>query len=209
MSAFAPHVESFVHTLASLNPFLIYCSLFAISYIENIFPPSPSDVVVVFGGYLCGLGTITLSTALIVTTLGSATGFLTMYMVGDWFGAAVVERKRFRFLPLENIHKVEEWFRKYGYWIIVANRFLSGTRAIVSFFAGMSKLKIVQTTLLCAVSALIWNWLMLYSGSFLGSNWNSITVYLSSYGEIITGVIIFSLVVWGVRWLYLRGKTHE
>jgi membrane protein DedA with SNARE-associated domain len=201
-------LEAFIHTLETLSPTLIYCSLFAIAYIENVFPPSPSDVIVVFGGYLVGLGTIDFTLALVLTTIGSITGFMTMYKVGDWFGEAIIEKKRFTFLPLESIHKVEEWFRKYGYWIIVANRFMSGTRAVVSFFAGLSKLRLVRTTVLCGISALVWNWLMLFAGTLLGKNWNSIALYLSTYSQIITGVIIFAFVVWGIRRLYIRNKAN-
>ena len=201
-------MEAFIHTLETLSPTLIYCCLFAIAYIENVFPPSPSDVIVVFGGYLVGLGTIDFTLALVLTTIGSITGFMTMYKVGDWFGEAIIEKKRFTFLPLESIHKVEEWFRKYGYWIIVANRFMSGTRAVVSFFAGLSKLRLVRTTVLCGISALVWNWLMLFAGALLGKNWNSIALYLSTYSQIITGVIIFAFVVWGIRRLYIRNKAN-
>jgi membrane protein DedA with SNARE-associated domain len=201
-------LEAFIHTLETLSPTLIYCSLFAIAYIENVFPPSPSDVIVVFGGYLVGLGTIDFTLALVLTTIGSITGFMTMYKVGDWFGEAIIEKKRFTFLPLESIHKVEEWFRKYGYWIIVANRFMSGTRAVVSFFAGLSKLRLVRTTVLCGISALVWNWLMLFAGTLLGKNWNSIALYLSTYSQIITRVIIFAFVVWGIRQLYIRNKAN-
>ncbi|MGA7160477.1 MAG: DedA family protein [Bacteroidota bacterium] len=201
-------MESFIHTLENLSPTLIYCCLFAIAYIENVFPPSPSDVIVVFGGYLVGLGTINFPAALVLTTIGSITGFMTMYKVGDWFGESIIEKRRLTFLPLESIHKVEEWFRKYGYWIIVANRFLSGTRAVVSFFAGLSKLRLVRTTILCGLSALIWNWLMLFAGSLLGKNWNSIALYLSTYSQIITGVIISGFAIWGIRRLYTRNKLN-
>lgn len=199
-------MESFINTLESLSPALIYCSLFAIAYIENIFPPSPSDVVVVFGGYLVGLGTIDFMTALAITTVGSITGFLTMYKVGDWFGESIIEKRKLSFLPLESIHRVEDWFRKYGYWIIVANRFLSGTRAVVSFFAGLSKLELLRTTLLCGVSALVWNWLMIYAGALLGRNWNTVALYLSTYSQIVTGVVLSGLAMWGARRLYLRSK---
>ena len=201
-------LESLIHTLASLDPIWIYCSLFVIAYVENVFPPSPSDLIVVFGGYLVGLGRIDFSIALLVTTIGSTTGFLTMYKIGDWFGEAIVETKKLRFLPVESIHKVENWFRRYGYWIIVANRFLSGTRAVVSFFAGLSKLRLVRTTVLCAVSALAWNWMMLYAGSLLGKNWKSIALYLSTYSEIITGLLAAAIIVWAVRRFYFRGKSH-
>jgi membrane protein DedA with SNARE-associated domain len=201
-----PPLEPFIHSLETLSPLLIYCLLFAISYIENIIPPSPSDVLVVFGGYLVGLGTIDFTIALILTTAGSITGFLTMYKVGDWFGESIIERRKLTFLSLDSIHTVEEWFRQYGYWIIVVNRFLSGTRSVVSFFAGLSKLKVLRTTLLCGVSALIWNWLMIYAGALLGKNWNSVALYLSTYSQIVSGIVISALIAWGIRRLYLRNK---
>jgi membrane protein DedA with SNARE-associated domain len=85
---------------------------------------------------------------------------------------------------------------------------MSGTRAVVSFFAGLSKLRLVRTTVLCGISALVWNWLMLFAGTLLGKNWNSIALYLSTYSQIITGVIIFAFVVWGIRRLYIRNKAN-
>ena len=51
-------MESFLHYLQTLNPLLIYVVLFLIAFLENIFPPSPSDMVVVFGGSLAGLGIV-------------------------------------------------------------------------------------------------------------------------------------------------------
>jgi len=141
-----------------------------------------------------------------MSTAGSITGFLTMYKVGDWFGESIIEKRKLSFLPLESIHTVEKWFRRYGYWIIVVNRFLSGTRAVVSFFAGLSKLKVLRTTLLCGVSALIWNWLMIYAGALLGKNWNSVALYLSTYSQIVTGIVITALAAWGIRKIYLRNK---
>lgn len=199
-------MESFIHTLESLSPALIYFLLFAIAYVENIFPPSPSDVIVVFGGYLVGLGRIDFAVTVAFTTAGSITGFLTMYKVGEWFGESIIERRKLAFLPLENIHKVEDWFRAYGYWIIVANRFLSGTRAVVSFFAGLSKLKVMRTTLLCGLSALVWNGLMIYAGALLGKNWNAVVLYLSTYSRIVSGLVLFVLITWGLRRLYVRRK---
>jgi membrane protein DedA with SNARE-associated domain len=156
---------------------------------------------------MVGLGTIDFTIALIVTTAGSITGFLTMYKVGDWFGESIIEKRKLTFISLDSIHTVEEWFRRYGYWIIVANRFLSGTRSVVSFFAGLSKLKVLRTTMLCGVSALIWNWLMISAGALLGENWNSVALYLSTYSQIVVGIMVTALVVWGIRRIYFRNKN--
>ncbi|NOX67207.1 MAG: DedA family protein, partial [Chlorobi bacterium] len=44
--------------MSSLDPILIYLILFLFAFIENIFPPSPSDVVVVIGASLIATTTM-------------------------------------------------------------------------------------------------------------------------------------------------------
>ena len=200
-------IESLLSSISTLNPLWIYGVLFAIAYIENIFPPSPSDLLIVFGGSLVGIGKLSFLPALMSATAGSTLGFVTMYIIGDWFGLAIIEKKRIGFLPLDAIHKVEAWFRRYGYWIIVANRFMSGTRAVISFFAGMSELHLGKTTVLCFLSALVWNAILIYGGTLLGANWRSIGDYLSAYSRVITLLIGLIAAAWFVIWLYRKKKT--
>lgn len=198
-------IESLIAQLQQLDPLWVYVAVFVIAYIENIFPPSPSDLMIVAGGYLVGIGHIGFWPALIVATLGSTSGFMTMYKIGDWFGIRIIEGGRMKFLPLDSIHKVEEWFRHYGYWLIVINRFLSGTRAVVGFFAGMSEVRFVPTALLCFVSALLWNGLLVYAGTLLGENWETIGFYLSTYSQIVTVLLITGAVVLLVLWKKRKG----
>ncbi|MDE3057114.1 MAG: DedA family protein [Bacteroidota bacterium] len=197
-------MESLFHSFQNLHPFWIYLALFSFAYIENIFPPTPSDIVIVFAGSLIPFGQIHFVPALVIATLGSTAGFMTMYIVGDWIGISIVEKRKLRFLPLENVHKVEEWFRRWGYALIIANRFLSGTRAVVSFFAGMSELKLLPTSVLCFFSALLWNFLLIYLGSVLGQNWHAISAYLVTYSKFVTAVILVVIIFFVVRWLYKK-----
>ncbi len=193
-------MEQLIQHLQALSPLLIYVTLFAIACIENLFPPAPSDMVIVFGGTLVSLGRVDFIPALLWATAGSTVGFMIMYKVGEWFGERILTRHRPKFLPAESIKKVETWFARYGYGIIVANRFLAGTRAVVSFFAGMSELKLGETTLLCFVSALAWNSVLLGAGYALGNNWERIGFFLSTYSQIVTGVVVVAVLIWAIRY---------
>ena len=197
-------MESVVLYLQQLNPILVYSAIFLIAYIENLFPPSPSDIMIVAGGYLVGIGHIDFLTALFIATVGSTTGFMTMYKIGDWFGVRIIEAGKIKFLPLESVHKVEGWFRKYGYWLIVVNRFLSGTRAVVGFFAGMSEVKFIPTAVLCFFSALAWNAILVYAGTLLGENWEAIGFYLTTYSQIVTALVITGIVIGTFFWVRRR-----
>jgi membrane protein DedA with SNARE-associated domain len=202
-------MEELIQYLSTLDPFWVYLSVAGIAFLENIFPPFPSDVVVVFAGSLAGIGAINFWWVLLCTTLGSTFGFMVMYKIGDWFGLKILEKGKLKFIPTESVHKVEGWFRKYGYVIIVVNRFLSGTRAVVAFFAGMSELKLPVTTLLCFLSALVWNFLLLFAGQKLGQNWKVIFFCMETYSKAVTGIILIIILLLVVRFVYKKSNSEN
>ena len=197
-------VEQLITWLQQLSPLGILAIIFFFAYLENIFPPSPSDVLLVFGGTLIGLGTIDFASMLVAATLGSTFGFMTAYGLGRYFDQRLLQGSARRYLPVNAIAQVSIWFQRYGYGVIIVNRFLTGTRAVVSVFAGVSKMNFAMTTLLCAVSAAVWNFLLLYLGKSFGKNWRNVMEYLSVYGEIITVLIVILLLILG--WKYFRQK---
>jgi len=202
-------VEDFILSLQTLDPLTICLVVFAVALVENLFPPSPSDIVVVFAGSLVGLGIVGFAAVLVSATAGGTVGFAAMYMIGRWFGRSILDRGKMRFLPKEGIEKVERWFVRYGYWLIVANRFLAGTRAVVSFFAGMSGLDLGRTTLLSLVSSLAWNAVLVSAGYALGRNWSRIGFYLTTYSQIVTGLIVLVALIILIRYARQRSNGRK
>ncbi|GBD06749.1 putative membrane protein [bacterium HR21] len=196
-------LEQWVASLQHLPPEGILLVAFLVTLVENLFPPSPSDTLLVFCGVLVGLGAVDFATMVLVATLGSVTGFSAMFWLGYQFGVRLVDTQRLRFLPLDAVETVEQWFRRYGYWVIVANRFLSGTRAVISFAAGMSKLSFPVTLVLSAVSALVWNTLLVTAGWSVGQNWQEIAHWVQLYGIVIT-VLVLGLSIGWILWRRLR-----
>ena len=122
-----------------LPVYIIILFAIAATLIENLFPPAPGDFMVIFLGSLIGLGKIDFVSLMIATTIGSTLGFTVMFLLGRFFGHKVIDSNRLKFLNEESLRKPRHWFHKYGYIIIVLNRFLTGTRAVISFLAGISK----------------------------------------------------------------------
>ena len=199
--------EDILTRIATFPPFWIYITLFFFAFVENIFPPSPSDVLLVVGGTLIGTGAVSFILALAFATLGSITGFMLMFYIGSTVDKKVIHSGRFKHIPVNSIDKVEKWFRKYGYFIIVANRFMPGTRAVISFFAGISNLELKKTTLLCFVSALAWNVIMLYLGFIFGNNVSKVDEYLTTYTNIVIAVTIIVVLFFIVRLFFRKRKT--
>ncbi len=179
---------------------------FLLTFIENIFPPSPSDVLLMFMGSLISIGTVGFFPLFITSTLGSILGFLLMYWLGFKYGNKIIKSNKLPFITKENLAKPEEWFKKYGYYIIVANRFLSGTRALISFFAGISELPIYKTTILSALSAALWNIILLLIGFEIGENIEQMNYILNIYGKILIPLIV--VLILGFL-LYNKFKTKK
>lgn len=190
--------------MSNLDPALIYFILFLFAFIENIFPPSPSDVVVVVGASLIATTTMGYLPVLFITSFGSSIGFMLMYIVGKLFGEKIIRSGKLAFITEESISTTDIWFNKWGYKLILANRFMPGTRSVISFFAGVYELELLKTFILASVSAFAWNAIIIYAGMLLGNNAERIDYYLSTYslyGTIITVVVILFFVI---RYFYKR-----
>jgi len=192
-------VESFVEFAQGLPVWAILVSTFVIAYIEHVFPPSPSDLLIAFIGTLVGIEVVGLVPTLIVATAGSVTGFASAYGIGRRYGRSLLESRWVPFITPELIDRVNAWFDRYHGLIIVGNRFLAGTRAVIAFAAGMAHLPFPRTLVYSTVSAAVWNLLLLYAGILLGSQWQEIDRWLSIYGWVIVGLVALFVAVLLIR----------
>lgn len=199
--------EDILNQISTFPPIWIYLTLFFFAFIENIFPPSPSDVVIVIGGSFIVTGVINFFLALAFATSGSILGFIVMFYIGSTVDKKVIHSGRFKYIPIDAIDKVEKWFRTYGYFVIVANRFMPGTRAVISFFAGISNLDPKKTVTLCFISALLWNTIMLYLGFVFGDNVAKVDEYLTAYSNIVIVLTVVVILFFIIRFFFRKKKN--
>jgi len=186
-------LQVMVQLINSLPPLSIYLVFFLVAYFENIVPPIPGDVLVAFGGYLAAESVIGFIPVLILTTIASVIGFMSMYWIGSRWGVQIQQKKsRFwllRFIPLEYLNKVRDWMQRWGMGVVLANRFLPGTRSVISITAGLSHTRITPTVIYSTISSILWNGILLGFGWVVHENWRLIGEYLSVYGKVILGII--------------------
>jgi membrane protein DedA with SNARE-associated domain len=201
-------LHEIISYIGSLDPALIYAVLFFFSFIENIFPPSPSDFVVLFGATLVANSTLGFIPILVLTSLGSGSGFIVMYLIGEFFGEKIIRKGKFKFIKQEYLDRADLFFHKYGYKIIIINRFLPGTRAVVSFFCGVHRLKPMHTFIYAGISSFFWNCILIYLGVKLGENLQLIDSYLSRYSQIILALTVIVIAFILIRF-WLKKKKEK
>jgi len=200
--------EYLENLLNSIDPLVAYIVLFFSAFLENVIPPIPGDTVVVIGAYLVSTEKLDFWGVIISTCIGSSFGFMAMYYFGAKFGRSFFFKKyRSKIFKENQIKKVEKWFSNWGYWVIFANRFLSGTRSVVSVFAGLFHLNAFYVFGLGLISTMIWNGILISLGLLLGDNWNVLIDYISQYNFIFI-ILTIAVVVIIFTFKYLKKKNN-
>jgi membrane protein DedA with SNARE-associated domain len=181
-----------------------YPALAGIIAAENLVPPIPSEVVLPLAGFYVGQGTLSYIGAVIAATLGSVIGAVIIYAISRYGGRAVLERWGSKVgLTEQRLDKADDWFDRYGPFVVFFGRLIPGIRSLVSIPAGTSEMSVPLFLLLTTLGSLIWNAALIGAGWGLGSQWEQVADAigpLSKYA--IVGVLVaFAglLAYWYVR----------
>lgn len=166
-----PYLDRFFDFFDTLPNSMLYFLLGLSAFVENIFPPIPGDTITAFGAFLVGTRRLDFVGVYLATTLGSLAGFMTLFWIGSLLGKKFFIEKDYRLFSAEDITQAEKWFRKYGYFLILLNRFFPGIRSIISLAGGISNMGSFRVALLALISAGAWNLIWITIGYSLGNNW--------------------------------------
>lgn len=184
--------------LLALPDVLLYVMLFGSALFENLFPPLPGDAVVVFGGYLAGVGRLSLTLAFFAVTVGSWAGFMCYYLLGRWLGRTRTHDLLRRWIAPARLERGEDWVRRYGQWVVLGNRLITGARSVISLAAGFVGLPAVIVSAFALASCAAWNLLLVGAGYYIGEEWDRVLEFISAYNRI----VLILLAALGIYLLY-------
>lgn len=210
-------IDAVIAYIRQAEPASVYGILFLTAYLENVIPPIPGDLPVAFVGYLIASSRLSFALAMFWTTLGSTAGFMTVYLLSRFLGLRLYAsgagevRHRFarwvhKLFPPSEMEAVRQKFSAHGYLAVLSNRFLFGSRALISVVAGFLHLNIPGVFLCSLTSATLWNLLLLYGGYALGSNWRSIGATFAIY-TVPVSILVLSLILYSaIRFVRARKR---
>jgi len=144
--------------------------------LENIFPPIPSELILLLAGFNVSEGRFGVVGAVLAATVGSVVGAYFLYAVGRLVQDERLERflagaGRFVGLKRADVHKGFLWFERHGTAVVLFGRLIPVVRSVVSIPAGSDKMPIGRFTLLTATGSLLWNTVWVAVGWGLGDQW--------------------------------------
>jgi len=186
-----------------------YFGIAAAMFLENLFPPIPSEVVMPAAGYQASNGEMSLWGVILAGTVGSLAGVWLWYEVarlvgqdrllgwigrhGVWIG--ITRREADRSL---------KWFDRKGHFAVLMGRLVPGVRTLISLPAGFSKMRRPVFLLWSAIGTLAWTALLGWIGWSLPDMRGQASTIISGIGTV---VIVALLVLWIAQ--IIRHRMHR
>lgn len=193
----------------SLMNFLGAPGVALLVFLENIFPPIPSEIVLPLAGFTAGTpdGQFTWVEALTWATAGSVTGAYALYGLGAWLGHSRTV-KLLNMLPLvdiEDIEKTISWFNKHGYWTVFFGRMIPIFRSLISIPAGVERMSWWKFGLFTLAGSAVWNTIFVYGGFALGSNWHVLD-QVAGWVQYVVIALVLGVIIWYVVHKLLQAR---
>lgn len=190
-----------------------YVGVFLLIMIENVFPPIPSEVILLFGGFMTTYTKLNIFGMVVASTLGSLFGAIILYYIGKIFNKDRLKKiisgrlgKVLR-IKVSDIDSADNWFDNKGNKTVFFCRFIPLVRSLISIPAGMSEMPMFKFLLYTLFGSLIWNTVLIIVGSVVGENWTKIVGILDTYSHIVV-IILFIIFVVGVYFFY-RNRSNK
>lgn len=187
-----------------------YAGIALLMFLENIFPPIPSELIMPFAGFITVQGQLLFWWVVLAGMLGSIVGQLPLYYVGKFIGAKRLKEwadRHGKWLTVSSreIEQANHWFEQYGRKAVFFCRLVPGIRSLISIPAGISGMNMGVFLLYTALGTGLWTGLLAYLGRLLGENYEQVNTYLGPVAYIVLGIIVLA----GITWLIKRKKRKR
>ena len=214
------HLSELLNTIntwaQSIISSLGYPGLGIVMFLENVFPPIPSEIVLPLAGSLTLTGRFTLAGVTLVGAIGSVVGALFFYGLGYWFDESrirwLLERYgKWLMLATEDLDRAMAWFGRYGEYVIFFGRMVPIVRSLISIPAGLSKMNLGKFCLYTSIGTALWSFMLAFAGRILGQNWHAVSDWIGRYEDVVlvVGVLVVVAFFGSRLWRHLRQRSAK
>lgn len=193
-----------IHSIVNGNPVVTYIFFFLSGVLQLVFPPYPSDVIIIFEGYVTTVGAhFHFLPILLISVFGSLVGSVLVYWFGYKKGDEVLRYKIvLKYIDQKHIKRSEKVFHKYGRYGLILSKFIPGTSSIMVLFSGVFKVKKRIYFTYIILSIFLQQIIYLFIGRIIGNNIDGVKRFLSIFNLaslaalvciIATGFIIYKV----------------
>lgn len=180
-----------------------YPGIALLMFLENVFPPIPSELIMPLAGFLTTRGEFSFAGVVVAGMLGSVLGALPLYGLGRVVGerrlTAWADRHgHWVALSGEDIARATGWLDRHGAKAVLFCRLVPGVRSLISIPAGFAAMPLPQFLLYSAVGTGLWAALLALLGRLLGARYKLVDRFLGPVAYVVLGglAVAFAVRVW-------------
>ncbi|CAK6688387.1 DedA family protein [Synechococcus sp. BA-124 BA4] len=190
------------------NPIAGYGAIFGAMFLENLFPPIPSELIMPLGGFYVQQGQLALVPVVLAGLAGTVLGALPWYGVGRLVNEERIEHwleRHGRWIGIspQELHRSRTWFGRHGTALVFWGRLVPGIRTLISVPAGIEMMPLVPFLIWTTAGSLIWTLLLTVAGMALGQGYANVEVWLQPVTQVIKVGLVLAVLAFAV-WLGLR-----
>ncbi|MDY8109975.1 DedA family protein [Fulvimarina sp. 2208YS6-2-32] len=200
-------MDSFVNSLMdTLGPFGIALLMF----LENIFPPIPSELIMPLAGYEAASGSMSLVSVIVAGTIGSLLGVVPWYYLGLWMGLRrtkgfAARHGRWITMGPQDVETANDWFVRHGSEAVLFGRLVPTVRTLISVPAGIARMPLWKFLVYSAIGSAAWTSFLALGGYWLRSQYELIGGYV---GPVSNAVLVLIVVIYLYRvWTFDPART--
>jgi membrane protein DedA with SNARE-associated domain len=190
------------------NPWMGYGAIFAAMFLENLFPPIPSELIMPLGGFYVHQGQLALIPVVLAGLIGTVLGALPWYGIGRLMNEERLEQwlerhGRWIGISTQDLHRTRTWFNRYGTALVFWGRLVPGIRTLISVPAGIELMPFTPFLIWTTAGSLIWTLLLTLAGMALGEGYANVELWIEPVAKAIKVLLVIAVVAAGL-WLGLR-----
>ena len=185
-------MDAFVSDIMNtLGPFGIALLMF----LENVFPPIPSELIMPLAGYEAATGSMSMVTVILSGTLGSLLGIIPWYYVGEWMGlrrTKTFAAKHGRWITMgpDDVERANDWFNRHGSEAVLFGRLVPTVRTLISVPAGIAHMPLWKFLIYSAIGSAVWTSILAFAGYFLRAQYEAVGTYVGPVSNAVLAIIV-------------------
>jgi membrane protein DedA with SNARE-associated domain len=172
-----------------------YAGIAVLMFVENIFPPIPSELIMPLAGFMVRQGSLSFVPTVAAGAFGSVLGAVPYYYLGRRLGKERVIDLVDRYghwltISRTDIERALGWFSSHGPLTVLVCRLIPGVRSVISIPAGISGMGMIPFLIYTAIGSGLWTGLLTYGGYVLKDNFEKIEEYIDPASYVIVGALV-------------------
>ncbi len=181
-----------------------YWGIGLLMFLENLFPPIPSELIMPLAGFTVAKGQMDFILVIIAGVVGTIVGAFPWYYIGKFISEERLEHLADKYgkwisVTSKDIKKANNWFNEHGGKAVFFCRLVPGVRTLISLPAGINNMPLIPFTLYSTLGTTIWVTFLTFLGYKLGDNYELVDEYLGPVSKIVLAIIVIFFILWIVR----------